>query len=75
MSPAFARAVNVAFYCLVAQLFLSLAGLIVAGSILSLLAWDPSIVVMIPVAAFAIYVGLSALRRARDVMAGSGPLV
>jgi hypothetical protein len=75
MSPAFARAINVAFYCLVAQLFLSLAGLIVAASILSLIALDPSVVVTIPVAAFAIYVGISALRRARDVMAGLGPLL
>lgn len=74
MSPAFARAVNVAFYCLVAQLFLSLAGLIAAASIISLIALDPSVIVTIPVAAFAIYVGVSALRRARDVMAGPGPL-
>lgn len=75
MSPAFARAIHVAFYCLIAQLFLSLAGLIAATSVVSLIALDSSVIVTIPVAAFAIYVGVSALLRARDAMTGAGPLI
>ena len=75
MTPAFARAINVAFYCLIAQLFLSLAAFILAGSILALWSLDAAAVVTIPVAIFAGYVGVSALRRARDVMQGVGPLL
>jgi len=75
MSPAFARAINVAFYCLIAQLFLSLAAFIAVGSAVALWSLDSGAVVTVPVAIFAGYVGVSALRRAQDVMHGAGPLL
>jgi hypothetical protein len=67
-------AIRIAFYCLIAQLFLSLAGLVAAGSLLALWSLDSAAVVTVPVAIFAGYVGVSALLRARDLLMWFGPL-
>ena len=75
MAPRFVIAVTVAFHCLIAQFFLSLAAFIAGAAVLTLVELDPAALVMIPVAAFAAYVGVLALFRARDVMVGPGPLM
>ena len=75
MRSPFGRAVTVAWYCLVAQLFLQLAALIVFGSIYALVQLDSAFVVMAPVAVFAAYVGLLALRLAASGISGRSPLL
>ena len=73
--PRFSRAVTVAFYCLVAQLFLSLAALIVGTAVFAIIELDLRVFVIIPVAWFAIYVGGTALHHARRLVVGLGPLL
>lgn len=76
MSPRFAIAVNVAMWCLFAQLFLQLAAFIFAGFIVSVVELEmAAMLVTAPVGAFTGYVGLTALQRAKSVMEGRGPIL
>ena len=76
MSPRFAVAINVAMWCLFAQLFLQLAAFIFAGFLVSLVELElEALVVTAPVGAFAAFVGLTALLRAKAVMQGHGPII
>lgn len=74
-SPRFSRAVSAAFYCFIAQLFLSLAAIIIGSAILAFIEFDIRVVVIIPIGWFAIYVGAQALHHARAIVDGPGPLL
>ena len=76
-SPRFSRAVSAAFYALVAQLFLSLAALIIGSAVVAMVesgGRDARVLVIVPVGLFTIHVGGQALRRARQMVDGVGPL-
>lgn len=72
-SPRFSRAVTIAFHAFIAQLFLSLAAMLVLTSVVAVVESNTDVLVIAPVGAFAGYVGVTALRRARQLIAGPGP--
>jgi hypothetical protein len=72
-SPRVSLALHAAFYCFIAQLFLSLAAIVIGGAVLAALEFDLAVLVFIPVGWFAIYVGGQALHRARALVDGPGP--
>lgn len=74
-SPRVSRALSAAFYCFIAQLFLSLAAIIIGSAVLAFVEFDIRVVAIIPVGWFAIYVGGQALHHARAIVDGPGPLL
>jgi len=74
-SPRFSRAVTAAFYCFVAQLFLSLSAILFATAVFAIVDSNLGVIVIAPVAGFVAYVGITALQRARQLVAGTGPLL
>jgi hypothetical protein len=72
-SPRFSRAVTVAFHGFIAQLFLSAAAMLALTSVVAVVDANIEALVIAPVGVFAGYVGVTALRRARQLIAGPGP--
>jgi hypothetical protein len=65
--------VTVAFHGFIAQLFLSAAAMLALTSVVAVVETNVEVLVIAPVGAFAGYVGVTALRRARQLIAGPGP--
>jgi NhaP-type Na+/H+ or K+/H+ antiporter len=65
--------VTVAFHGFIAQLFLSAAAMLALTSVVAVVDANIEALVIAPVGVFAGYVGVTALRRARQLIAGPGP--